>query len=160
MVYTSILGRWLDRPTINLGFSGSGQAEPELADLLAELNPSVYVLDCVANMTVPWILERIEPMVRKLRSAHKETPIVLVEHVDYQQPKFVTDKYAAWTSKNAALKKVFRNLTAAAVAGLHYVPNDGLFGDDGEATVDGIHATDVGFLRIAGKLESVLRRLT
>lgn len=160
MVYTSILGRWLDRPTINLGFSGNGEAEPELADLLAELNPSVYVLDCIANMTVPWILERIEPMVHKLRAAHRQTPIVLVEHVDYQQPKFVTDKYEAWTGKNAALRKVFRNLTQAHVGGLHYVRNDGLYGDDGEATVDGIHATDAGFLRIARTLEPVLRRLT
>ena len=160
MVYTSILGRWLDRPTINLGFSGNGQAEPELADLLADLDPSVYVLDCIANMTVQWILERIEPMVHKLRSAHPKTPIVLVEHMEYQQPKFVADKYAAWTSKNAAIRKVFRNLKAAGVDGLHYVTNEGLFGDDGEATVDGVHATDVGYLRMAHKLEPVLRRLT
>ena len=51
MVHTAILGRQLNRPVINLGFSGNGKMEPELADLLAELDPAVYVLDCLPNMT-------------------------------------------------------------------------------------------------------------
>jgi hypothetical protein len=36
------------------------------------------------------------------------------------------------------------------------VPGDPLFGDDGEATVDGTHATDLGFLRLAQALAPVL----
>src|SRR5262249_47654418 len=51
MVHTAILGRRLDRPVINLGFSGNGKMEPEMADLLAELDPAVYVLDCLPNLT-------------------------------------------------------------------------------------------------------------
>ena len=159
MVYTSILGRWLDRPTINLGFSGNGQSEPELAGLLAELDPSVYVLDAVANMNEPWILERIPTMVRTLRAAHPDTPIVLMEHVGFQQPGFVRGVHHWQTRFNAALRKVHKTLRAAGVEGLHYVPTEGLLGGDGEATVDGIHATDVGFLRIARRLEPLLRPL-
>ena len=41
--------------------------------------------------------------------------------------------------------------------GLHYVDGDGLFGDDGEGTVDGSHPTDLGFERQADALEPVLR---
>jgi lysophospholipase L1-like esterase len=41
---------------------------------------------------------------------------------------------------------------------LHYVPGESLLGEDGEATVDGTHPTDVGFLRIADALEPVLRK--
>ena len=159
MAYTSILGRRLDCATINLGFSGNGQCEPEIAALLAELAPSVYVLDPIANMSVPLVLERIGPMVRTLRTAHPDTPIVLMEHVGFQQPRFVRGNYLAWTGPNAALRRVLRNLRAAGVRSLHCVRTDGLMGDDGEATVDGIHATDLGFLRIAGRLEPVLRRL-
>jgi len=36
----------LDHPHINLGFSGNGRMEREIAELLAELDPSIYVLDC------------------------------------------------------------------------------------------------------------------
>ena len=35
MAYTAIVGRRIDRPVINLGFSGNGQTEPEV--VLAEL---------------------------------------------------------------------------------------------------------------------------
>jgi len=159
MVYTSILGRWLDRPTINLGFSGNGQSEPELASLLAELDPSVYVLDAIANMYAPWVPERIGLMVRTLRAARPTTPIVLMEHVGFQQPRFVRDVHRTQASVNAALQRVLKDLHAAGVRGLHCVRTDRLLGDDGEATVDGIHATDVGFLRIARALEPLLRRL-
>lgn len=31
MVHTALLGRRLDRPVINLGFSGNGKMDPELA---------------------------------------------------------------------------------------------------------------------------------
>src|SRR5258705_7674130 len=75
MVHTAILGRRHDRPIINLGFSGNGKMEPELADLLAELDPAVYVLDCLPNMTAEEVEQRVEPFVRTLRKAHPTTPI-------------------------------------------------------------------------------------
>ena len=37
MVHTAILGRRLDVPVINLGFSGNGKMEAEVTELLAEL---------------------------------------------------------------------------------------------------------------------------
>ena len=43
MAYPAILGRRLDRAIINLGFSGNGRAEPEMASFLAELDPAAYV---------------------------------------------------------------------------------------------------------------------
>ena len=39
MVHTAILGRRLDRPVINLGFSGNGRMEPELATLAGRARP-------------------------------------------------------------------------------------------------------------------------
>ena len=50
-IHTAILGRRFDRPVINLGFSGNGRMEPEMAAPLAELDPAVYVLDCLPNMS-------------------------------------------------------------------------------------------------------------
>ena len=38
MVHTAILGRKYGRPIINLGFSGNGKMEPEVTELLAELD--------------------------------------------------------------------------------------------------------------------------
>src|SRR5262249_19122837 len=78
MAYTALLGGGLDRPVINLGLSGKGKAEPEVARLLAELDPAVYALD-TTNLTVKEVAERVEPFVRTLLKAHPKTPVLLVE---------------------------------------------------------------------------------
>ena len=41
---------------------------------------------------------------------------------------------------------------------MHFFDGSSLLGDDAdECTVDGVHATDLGFLRIARALEPVIR---
>lgn len=159
MAYPAILGRRLLRPTFNFGFSGNAQCEPEVARLLAELNSSIYVLDPLPNMTAPMITERVEPFVRTLREARPATPIVLVESVTYQDAQFRPARLERYTSSNAALREAFERLQAAGIPGLTLVPGEELFGSDMEATVDGTHASDLGFLRMAERLEPVLRPL-
>ncbi|NLV40755.1 MAG: hypothetical protein GXY15_05960 [Candidatus Hydrogenedentes bacterium] len=157
MAYPSILGRRLDRPVINLGFSGSGRMEPALGELLAEVDAAVYVLDCLPNLTPQEVTERVEPFVKALRAARPDTPIVLVENISYQAGAFLPGPRESYTAKNDALRAAHERLTAAGVTGLHYVPGAALLGDDGEATVDGTHPTDLGFQRMADALEPVLR---
>src|ERR1035437_10515662 len=65
MVHSAILQRRFNWPIINLGFSGNGKMEPEMADLLAELNPSIYVIDCLPNMVADQITARTDPLVKK-----------------------------------------------------------------------------------------------
>ncbi len=156
MVHTAILGRWLDRPAINLGFSGNGKMEPEMADLFAELDPAVYVLDCLPNMSAAEVTERVEPFVQKLRKAHPKTPIVLVEDRSYANAFLLPGPRERNQSSREALKKAYERLRAAGVEGLHYLPGDKLLGADGEDTVDSSHPTDLGFLRQAEAFQTVL----
>ena len=51
LAWTAILERKLDRPLINLGFSGSGQLEKSVIDLMAEIDAKLYILDCLPNLT-------------------------------------------------------------------------------------------------------------
>lgn len=157
MAYPAILGRWLDLPTINLGFSGNGQMESEVAQLLAELDPCAYVIDCLPNLDVARVAERTQPFVETLRQARPDTPIVLVESITYQNAYLLPGMCESHTSKNAALRAACNQLTARGVGNLHYVPGGKLLGDDGEATVDGAHPTDLGFVRMAEVLEPVLK---
>lgn len=158
MAYPAIIGRLLDRPTINLGFSGSGRMDPPVVDLLCELDAAVYVIDCCPNLSPDLIAERTEPLVRKLRQARPKTPIVLVENIEYQAAAFLPAVRQSYTGKNLALFAVCKRLLAAGIKGLRYVPGKKLFGDDGEATVDGCHATDLGFIRIARCLTPIIKK--
>jgi hypothetical protein len=159
MAYPAILGRRLERPTINLGFCGSAKMEPAIGKLLAELDPAVYVIDCLPNMVEPMITERCEPLVRTLRAARPGTPIVLVESIIYERAYLVAAHRNRCTNSNVALRAAYERLRDAGVTNLHLVPGANLLGGDGEATVDGTHPTDLGFTRIADALEPVLRSL-
>lgn len=150
MVHSAILGRRFNYPTINLGFSGNGKMEPELADLLAELDPSIYVIDCLPNMVAGEIKARVEPFVRKLRAAHPETPIVLVEDRTMQDSFLIAGRMEYYHLKDRAeLKAACERLEKSGVKNLYYIPGEPLFGDDGEGSVDGSHPTDLGFMRQA-----------
>ncbi len=158
MAYPAIVSRGLELPHLNLGFSGNARTEPEVVRLLAELDPCAYVLDPLPNMNGDIVAERIEHCVVALHEARPKTPIVLVESVYYQQPGFVQSRRAPVVAKNRALNDVYRGLVDR-VDGLHLVSGGALLGADGEATVDGVHPNDLGFMRMADKLRPLLARL-
>jgi len=159
MAYPSIIGRMMERPTINLGFSGNGEMEPEMAKFIGELDADMFVVDCCPNLSPEEIAARTEPMVHILREAHPETPIVLVENIIYQEGYFISSTREAYEKKNAELRAAYERLVAAGVKNLHYIPCDNLLGEDVEATVDGTHATDLGFLRMANAIAPVLTQI-
>lgn len=159
MVYTSIIGRRLDWPVWNFGFSGNGKSEPEIAALFAELDPAVYVYDSLPNLTVEEAKERVEPFLRTLRKTHPKTPIVLVENALYTDIQFNEERRKLITEKNRILRSVYEKLRKEGDKNLRYVPAGELYGNDGEAAVDGTHATDVGFMRMADVITPVLKPL-
>ncbi len=76
-MFTSFAGRRLGCEIINLGFSGGGKMELQMADLIAGIDASLYVVDCDWNMTVDLQKERYEPFVRRLRELRPSVPILL-----------------------------------------------------------------------------------
>jgi len=159
MGYPEILARALDGHSVNLGFSGNGPLEIEVIRLMTELNPAVYILDCLPNMNPDQVRERTEPAVHALRTSHPDTPIVLVENITYQRAPVQTPGMAGYEWKNIELMSARQRLRKAGVKGLFYVPGAKLLGSDNLGTVDGTHPTDVGFMRIAKALESVVRKI-
>lgn len=159
MAYPAILGRRLNVPIINLGFSGNGRMEPEVASLLAELDPCLYVVDCLPNMTADLVAENAERLVHILRRSHPETPILLMEDRTYANACFIEALRQRNESSRAALRQAYHNLQQSGVTGLFYLSGECLLGEDGEATVDGSHPTDLGFLRIADALTPTLKAI-
>jgi hypothetical protein len=159
MAIPAILGRRLNRPTINLGFSGNGIMEPEVADLLAELDPCLYAIDCLPNMNPQQVAERAEPLVRKLRNAHPETPILLVEDRSFTSAAFFKERREGHEARRAELRKAHAKLVADGMKGLGYLEGEGLLGADGEAATDGSHPSDLGFMRYADAYEPAIRKL-
>ena len=159
LAFPAILGRRLGRPTINLGFSGNGIMEPEVASLLAELDPCVFVIDCLPNMNEKSVSERTIPLVKKLRHTHNKTPILLVEDRSFTNTSFFPSIKLHHQKSRRALKKAFAELVYAGVVNLYYLDGDNLLGRDGEGATDGSHPSDLGMLRYADAYEPVLRSI-
>ncbi len=157
MVHTAILGRKLNRPVINLGFSGNGQLEKEVADLLAELDPAVFVIDCLPNVSAKEVAERTEPLVKILRQSRPDTPILLVEDRTYSNSFLIPAKQERNDTSRMAFNAAYQRLQKAGVKNLHYLEGENLLGADGEDTVDSSHPTDLGFMRQAEAFEKALK---
>lgn len=158
MPHPAILGRRLDKPVINLGFSGNGKMEPEVGALLTEIDAAVYVIDCLPNMTEPEVAERAEALVRQLREARPDTPIILVEDRTYANTWIMKSKRDRHAGSRSAFIRAYDNLVKSGVKGLSYVEGEALLGDDTEGTTDGSHPNDLGFMRQADVLEPYLRK--
>jgi lysophospholipase L1-like esterase len=159
MAIPAILGRRLRRPVVNLGFSGNGRMEPEVGALLAELDPCVYAIDCLPNMNEETVRERAAPLVRQIRRARPDTPILLVEDRSFTNTPFFPARKEHHRKSREALRRAFRELTESGVEQLYYLDGDHLLGLDGEAATDGSHPNDLGMVRYADAYEPVLRAI-
>lgn len=149
MCHTAILGRRLNRPVINLGFSGNGRMDPPVTDLIAELDVAAYVIDCLPNMDAKLVAERAEPLIRTLRKARPTTPIILVEDRTSGAAFMFESKQKYHADMRAALHAAYDKLQKEGMTGLFYVKGETMLGEDGEDMVDGSHPTDLGFMRQA-----------
>ena len=158
MVHTAILGRWLDRPVVNLGFSGNGKMDKEVVDFLVQIDAAAFVIDCLPNMGPSDVAEKCVPLVRQIRAAHPETPIILVEDRRFTNDWILPAKQKFHSDNHVALLRAFEQLAAEKVQSLAYIRGDHLYGIDSEGATDGSHANDLGFMRQAEIFLPELRR--
>jgi len=138
LCFTSIVGREVDAPYVNLGFSGCARLEPVMADVLSEIDASLYLVDPAWNCTPGMIHERLEPFLRKL---HKVRPNVMILVCEGGEPD------GSRLPTNDAMKEVYDRLVAedsTLAARLRYLPADGMIQTDGEPTHDYCHPNDYG----------------
>jgi hypothetical protein len=158
MVHTNILGRKLDMPIVNLGFSGNGRMDQAVGEFLVQLDAAVFVIDCLPNMQPADVTAKCEPLVKLLRAAKPNTPIVLVEDRRFTNDWITPKKRQFHTDNHAALRKAYDSLVAQGIEKLFYIHGDSLYGDDTEGATDASHANDLGFMRQADVFEPVLRK--
>ena len=157
MTHPAILGRRLERPIINLGFSGNGTMDLEMADLMSELEAAVYVIDCLPNMNALGVSERVVPFVQRLRKLRPQTPVLLVEDRSFANAFLQPQKQAHHAASRTALRTGFESLIENGTKRLYYLEGADLLGN--EDTVDASHPTDIGFVRQAGVFEVMLKKM-
>ena len=159
MAHTNILSRRLDREVINLGFSGNALLDMEIAHLMASVeDPGLFVLDYVPNAWDYMIDENGEEFFRIIRDAHPDVPVLFIEDVIFPHTIFDNAIREEVEKKNEAQKRLYRKLKKAGEKRIYYIGAEGMIGDDGEATVDAIHFTDLGAMRYVEHVLPTIRK--
>ncbi len=151
MAWTAILGRALNMPVINLGFSGNGRLEPEVIDLINELDAKIYVLDCLPNLagTPPLELEnKIISAVKKLRKQHPATPVLLTEHLGFGDELINKKNNDLYKAVNNTLSNAFAALKKDGVSKIYLLQKKEI-GLNDDCIIDQIHPNDAGMLKYA-----------
>jgi lysophospholipase L1-like esterase len=161
MAYPNIISRSLNAEFINLGFSGSGKGEAEVAHAVSAVaNPALLVLDYEANSVTPELLAATLPeFIRIYRAKHPEVPILVVSQIRFPRELFDSQLLELRLKRRNIQIDTVNALRDAGDERIYFYDGEHLLGEDfQECTVDGTHPTDLGFHRIAERLTPVLRQ--
>ncbi len=163
MAFPAILSRSLDREVFNLGFSGNGVGQPSLAEIICRLpGLELLILDIQANAGPQRLLRKNLPaFLDKLRSISPDLSVLVLSAT----PQADEEAYRKRAGHSFEEDEVFQKQEVerrqkAGDAHIRFASGRELLGTVGtEATVDGIHLTDLGFMVFAKHLEPHLKEM-
>ncbi|MDA9239454.1 hydrolase, partial [bacterium] len=160
MAHTNIISRNLDIDVVNFGFSGNGRMEQPIAELISEKEPLFYVIECMPNMiSAENISKATIPLVNTIKKKNPDTPIIFVDHFDFSFSVLDNHVIRDINSMNRALKTEFDKMVDDGYENIFYLESKNALGSDYEGTVDGVHFTDLGFIRYADFLMKKFKEL-
>ena len=165
LAWTNRLGRVMDHEVINLGFSGNGRLEAELLHLIRDVDASVFILDCIPNLSAQGeggeekLARLIEDAVAIIREKHVDVPIVFAAHSASQVDgvlNFTTT--AEYDLRSEVAERTVKKLVKEGDSRLFWLSTDALDMDK-ESTVDYAHPNDYGMGKIADAYHRLLSEI-
>lgn len=152
--YQGFLSRWLNIDHVNLGFSGSGRGEENMAQYIASLPMSAFVMDYDHNAPDAEHLRRTHYRFYEIiRTAQPELPIVMASMPDVDRDAANAD------ARREIIMQSYLRARKNGDAKVWFVDGRSLFGarDRDCCTMDGCHPNDLGFYRMAEGLLPAIR---
>jgi len=162
-LYTNILSRRLNAEFVNLGFSGSGLGEPELARTINEIeSPSMIVIDNDSNIReTATLAARLPVFLSILREVHKTVPVLVISKPRFSSETLHPEVIIYRERRRDIHRKAVDDRRAQGDKAIHFFDGAELYRGDvwEECTVDGVHCTDLGFMFMADALTPVFRKI-
>jgi hypothetical protein len=165
LTYPALLERYFNKEVINLGFSGNGRFEKEIAEYIMTAKPSVIILDCTPNSSADMIKKNLPKTIDYINSVNDTVPIILVESIirDFaffkKDDKTVFGTMSFINEQNNALTDVYESKIKTR-NNIFYVNSENLIGKDHEATIDGTHFNDLGHYRAYERLRQEIKKIS
>ncbi|HOP10713.1 MAG TPA: SGNH/GDSL hydrolase family protein [Oscillospiraceae bacterium] len=138
----------------NLGFSGNALGEENIADYIAGLDMSVFVLDYDHNSWTERLDETHERFFKQVRAKNPTLPIIMMTRPDFDAN--IPDS----TRRREIVKRTYDNAVASGDKFVAFLDGETFFGNvlRDHCTPDTCHPTDLGFERMAMAVLPALKK--
>ncbi len=154
--YQSILSKKLRFDYTTLGFAGNAKGEIEIAEYIADLDMSVFVLDYDHNAPDAEHLRKTHlPFFRAVREKNPTLPIVIISAPN------TMPWYDWYQSRRDAIRETYETAVAEGDKNVYFIDGSELFGEEDRdlCTLDTCHPNDLGMYRMACRIEPVLKKI-
>ncbi len=150
--YVNMLTRFLDADYYNMGFSGQAMGEEVIANILAGIDMSLFVMDYDHNAPTPDHLEYTHyNFYRIVREKNRKLPILLITKPD------------VWRMEDELRRQIIYNTYRKAKENgdenIYFVDGKNFYGDFAReaCSVDNLHPNDLGCFRMASYLYPIVK---
>ena len=162
--YTNIISRNLNVDHVNLGFSGSGKGEPEMAEYIALQPMSLFFLDYDHNAPAPEYLAKThEAFFLTIREKNPELPIIMASETDTAK---TPQKAEDILHRRDVIMRTYHNALNRGDRRVMLIDGTEVFKEASKlgvspdsCTVDGIHPNDLGFACMAKVFGDVISKM-
>lgn len=150
--YQNVISRRLDVDFWNLGFSDGARGEKVMTEYLAGLKMRMLVCDLDHNLPYEELKKRHLPLYRTVRAVQPELPIIFISAADILMPHA---KKSRLVERREVIRETYRTAIAEGDKNVYFIDGEELFAgeDRDQCTVDRIHPNDLGFYRMAMRIE-------
>lgn len=153
--FTDVVTRMLDANLVNLGFNGSAKGEQVVAEYIAKLEMSAFVLDYDYNATsVDELKNTHYNFYKTVRDAHPDLPIIIMTKCNVEISN--SDVNA---QRRAVIKSTYDKAVSEGDKNVYFIDGQYVYPAIARelCTVDGAHPTDLGMYCISQALYPVLK---
>ena len=153
--YSAIISRHLDVDFYNFGFSGNARGDTLMAEYIADVDMSIFVYDYDHNApTVEHLQQTHEPFFRIIRDRNPDLPIVMMT-----RPEIIyTEEHKR---RREIVYATYKRALDSGDKNIYFIDGETFYGEcDRElCTADITHPNDLGFYRMAGVIEPVIKEI-
>ena len=145
--YTNIVCRMLNVDCINQGYSSGANLEQEMADYIASLDMSAFVMDNDGNGSVDTLNKYHYSFYKTIRDAHPDIPIILVTRPVYSETNMST-----FQQRQNIIKSTYNRAVREGDKNIYFINGYDFFPVKGIADVYAIdhnHPNDTGMYYMA-----------
>ncbi len=161
--YNSIVCRRLNAHYVNLGFASAAKAEDVMIEYLASLDMCFFVQDYDHSAPSPeYLRETHYKLYKRVRETHPDIPILMLSRPDFH---FYNKKGVLRTEDSVRRRDVvietFRKAREEGDSRVWFIDGESFFAgpDECECTVDGVHPSDIGMLKMADSIHRAMLRI-